>query len=114
MALERIPLRLKRNLRGGNSWRIPARAEGAQERSDSVPQCWNGALTSLAQQGFEFSEGLFDRIEVWRIGRQIDEAGAGGFDHLLYACHFVGRQIVHDEDIADEHQLVRDLFLSRS
>ena len=38
--------------------------------ADPIPQRWNGSLAGLSKIGFDFGEGLFDRIEVGRIGRQ--------------------------------------------
>jgi tartrate dehydratase beta subunit/fumarate hydratase class I family protein len=42
------------------------------------------------------------------IGRQVQKCGAFGFDSFLSSAHFVGKQIVHNDDIAwidlgDEH-----------
>jgi len=39
-------------------------------------------------------------MEVWAVGRQVAQACAGGFDGLSDAMDFVGRQIVHDDDLA--------------
>src|SRR5207248_7785270 len=44
--------------------------------------------------------GVFDRIEVGTIRRQIAEFGATGFDSLPDAGDLVGGQIVHDYDVA--------------
>ena len=48
----------------------------------------------------ELGEGIFDRIEVGTVGRQITELGAAGFNSLSDAGHLVGGQIVHDDDVA--------------
>ena len=63
-----------------------------------------------AQDVFEFGERLLDGIEVWTVGRKIDQLRPGLFNGLAYARDFVDGQIVHDDDIAvaqrgDEHPL---------
>jgi hypothetical protein len=45
-------------------------AEGLEQRPDPSPGGIDGLLGGLAQQSFELSEELFDRIEVWAVGRQ--------------------------------------------
>lgn len=40
----------------------------------------NGSRLGLAEQGLELGEDLFDRVEVGGVGRQVEEAGAGGTD----------------------------------
>lgn len=49
---------------------------------------------------FDFCEGLLDRIEVWRIWRQVPEPGVCGADHLSYSYGLVRAEIVHDDDVA--------------
>jgi hypothetical protein len=41
-----------------------------EQRPDPSPGGIDGSLGGLAQQSFELSEELFDRIEVWAVGRQ--------------------------------------------
>ncbi len=48
----------------------------------------------------DLGEGLFDRIEVRRIGRQVPEPGAGGLDHAAQRGRLVTAEIVHDHDVA--------------
>jgi len=59
--------------------------EGVEEHGDTVPKAVDGALGGLAEQGFKFGEELFDRIEIGRIRRQVEQPCAGGFDGLAYA-----------------------------
>ena len=40
------------------------------EESDRGPQAVDGSLGGFAEQRFELGEGVFNRIEVWRVGRQ--------------------------------------------
>lgn len=42
----------------------------------------------------ELGKGVFDRIEVGTVGRQIAEFGAAGFNGLPHACDLVGGQIL--------------------
>jgi len=48
----------------------------------------------------ELGEGIFDRIEVGTVRRQIAKFGATGLDSLPDADDLVGGQIVHDDDVA--------------
>jgi hypothetical protein len=50
--------------------------------------------------GFELGEGVFDRIEVGTVGRQVKQSGAARFDDIPDTGDLMGRQIVHDDDIA--------------
>jgi hypothetical protein len=48
----------------------------------------------------QFAEGLFDRIEVGRILRQISQCCSNSFDGVPNARGLVSAKIVHDDDIA--------------
>lgn len=41
-----------------------------------------------------------DRTEIGRVGRQVEQHGAGRLDRLPHAGHLVGGQIVHDDNVA--------------
>ena len=59
------------------------RCERVEEVADGVVQGFGGSRRGFAQHMLELGEDLFDRIEVWAIGRQVDELGATSFDGLL-------------------------------
>lgn len=48
----------------------------------------------------DLGEGLFDRIEVRRVWRQIPKPCAGCFDQAAQGSRFVAAEIVHDHDVA--------------
>ncbi len=50
--------------------------------------------------GLELREGLLDGIEIGRVGRQVAQLGSRRFDELANLVILVGRQIVHDDDVA--------------
>jgi hypothetical protein len=50
--------------------------------TDELPETLAGPLGGFAQRRLEFGEGLLDRIEVWAVGRQIDEGRALRSDRL--------------------------------
>jgi hypothetical protein len=56
-------------------------------------ECIEGSRGGLPHMGLELGEGVFDRIEVGTVGRQIAEFGAAGFNSLPDACDLVGGQI---------------------
>ena len=72
---------------------VRAGVEGAQEARD-------GSFGDFAQEGFQLGIGLFDRVHVGAIGRQISELCAGGLYELLDLGSLVARKVVHDDDVA--------------
>src|SRR5450759_3282530 len=49
---------------------------------------------------FEFCEGLFDRIEIWGVGRKATHCCACCLDRLTHTGDLVGGKIVHHDDLA--------------
>lgn len=74
--------------------------ESIDQATDAVPEGGNGAFGGFAQHGFQLGEGLFDRVEVGGIGRQVDQPRPGCFDRVLDAGNLVGGEIIHDHEIA--------------
>ncbi len=64
---------------------------------DGIPEPVACPLAHLSQQRLELGGGLFDRIKVGAIGRQVEQPGIPAFDLLLDAGHFMAGQIVHDD-----------------
>ena len=62
-------------------------------------ECIEGSCSGLAHMRLKLCEGVFDRIEVGTVGRQLAEFGTAGFNSLPDTCDFVGGQIVHDDDV---------------
>ena len=60
----------------------------------------DGALLGGAHPVLDLGEGLFDRIEVGGIWRQIPEPCAGDFDQAAQGSRLVAAKIVHDDDVA--------------
>src|ERR1700744_5370078 len=58
------------------------------------------ALLGRAHPVLDLGEGLFDRIEVGRVWRQIPEPCAGRFDQASQGSRIVAAEIVHDDDVA--------------
>ena len=61
----------------------------------------------------ELGEGLLDRIEVRRVGRQVAQLGASIGDRFRDAGDFVSGEIVHDNDVT-RPQLRRQHLLDPS
>jgi hypothetical protein len=94
--------------------------EGVEERPDALPGCLRGALGGLAQQVFEFGEGLLASRSCWtgplqgaddpaaagswvqvgRVRRQEEQFGPGTTDRLADGGPLVTAKIVHDDDVA--------------
>jgi len=67
---------------------------------DCCDEGFDGSGDGLSQQGFEFSEELFDGVEVWAVRGQVAQLGPGGFDGFADAGDVVAGAIVHYDDIA--------------
>lgn len=65
-----------------------------------APRILDGSFLSLAHPVFDLSEGVFDRIEVRRVGRQVPKPGAGSLDHLPDGHRLMTSQIVQDDYVA--------------
>ena len=75
-------------------------AEIGNGATDPTPEARDRMLGRLAQMRLEFAEGQFDRVEVRRILRKINQRRARSFDGLRDAGNLVHRQIVHEHDLA--------------
>ncbi len=63
-------------------------------------ECFFGSCADGSESLLEFAPGLFDGVEVRRVGRQVEQRSPAGLDPLAYAVDLVGAEIVHDEDMA--------------
>ena len=54
-----------------------------------------------AEQLFEFGPGLFDGVEIGRIGWQIEQSGTHGLHACSHALDLMNVEVVHHEDVAD-------------
>ena len=66
----------------------------------AVPEAVDGALGRLAQERLQLGEGVLDRVEVGRVGREVEQARAGCLDQLSHPRPLVAGQVVHDHDVA--------------
>lgn len=76
------------------------RREAIEQVANRVPEVIDGSLGGFSEERLEFGEYLFDRVEVGRIGRQVNQTGANRFDGLADALDLVGREVVHDDNIS--------------
>ena len=82
--------------------------------ADLLPEGIDGSDGFCAQMGFKLCEGHFDRIKVGAIRWQEKDSWTPGLDGLFSGLALVGRQIVHDDDIAPvkcRHELGLDIGL---
>ena len=73
---------------------------------------WRQAALGHAHPMLDLGEGLLDRIEVRRIGRQVPEPGTGSPDDLSQHGRLVAAEVVHDDDVArleNGNQLLLDI-----
>jgi hypothetical protein len=78
------------------------RFEEVDEFADGGSKTLDGSLGGFSQERLQcqLGEGVFNRVEVRAVGREIEKLGAGRFDHLTHSRAFVARRIVHDHDVA--------------
>lgn len=76
-------------------WRVKR-----ERRRDEGIHVVEGPRSGRAQEGFEFRERLFNRIEVGAVRRQEPQQGSGRFDSGADVGVFVHGEIVEDDDIA--------------
>jgi hypothetical protein len=86
------------------------RREERERRGDKRRDVIEAARAGGTEEGFQFRERVFDRIEVRTVGRQKSDLRAGGFDDRAHFWLFVDGEIVQHNDIAsperrDEHLL---------
>ncbi len=74
--------------------------DGFDQPADMTPCVFDGALLCISHPMLDLGKGLFDRIEVRRIGRKEPEPRTGGFDQLTDGCRLMAAEIVHDDDVA--------------
>lgn len=48
----------------------------------------------------ELAPGLFDWVQIGRVGGQVEQRSPARLDSLAYAVNLVGAEIVHDDDVA--------------
>ena len=70
-----------------------------QRLFERLDQIWKRARFEPAQDCLDFRPRQFNRIEIWRVRRQIDHACATGFDQGNNPGDLVGRQIIHKQDV---------------
>src|ERR1017187_6719867 len=75
-------------------------SNGFEGIGDGLIECFFGSCLGVAQELLEFGPGLLDGVQVWRVGRQIEQLRTAGFDPLAYPSPFVRRQVVHHHHIA--------------
>jgi len=74
-----------------------------------IPKPIDSALARFAQQRLELGEHLLDRIEIGRVRRQIQDAGAPGSNGLRNARDLVAGQIVGNDDVSRAERGAQEL-----
>lgn len=74
--------------------------EAIEEQADALDKAVDTAWRLMPDQGLELREGHFDGVQIWAVGRQIEDLCAPLGDGFADPCNFVGREIVEHHDIA--------------
>ena len=75
------------------------RSEGSEGISEGVLQRGEGSGLQHAQTLFELCPAFLDRVEVGRIGWQIEQRRSGLANAFGNTIHLMGAQVVHDDDL---------------
>ena len=86
------------------------RAEAVEQGAEPPPGRLNGAFGRVAEQSFELSEDLFDRVEIRGVGGQEAERGPRLLNGRPHGGPLVAAQIVHNDDIAWGERRQQALF----
>ena len=84
--------------------------EGIEQGTDAPPRCFDGSFCGFPEQVFQLGEDLLDRIEVWAVGRQEQQARASGPDYVPDSGLLVAGQVVEDDDVAGRERGAELLF----
>ena len=75
-------------------------AEVIKDVADGVPEQVDASGCGASEQGLELGEGQLDRVQIRRVRRQIEEAGALGLDGVADAIDLVGLEVIHHHEVA--------------
>ena len=73
--------------------------ELVNEGADAGPQGFGGSFSGFAQQGFEFGEQFFDRVQVGGVRRQVHDICSDLADGLGHPGLFVAGEVVHHHNV---------------
>ena len=71
-----------------------------QRLFECLDQVWERTGFESTQDGLNLRPGQFNRIEVRRVRRQIDQVRSTPLDQGFNPSDLVGRQVVHEQDVA--------------
>ena len=80
--------------------RVVLGGEAVESFGQGMLEFVEGASGCLTQVGFEFGECQFDGVEIGAVRRQVTHAGSLGRDEFSDALHFMGGEVVEDDDVA--------------
>ena len=89
---------------------VEASGDGLAEARDGVGGALQRVSGDLAENGFKFSEHLFNWVEVGAVGGEVDKNGAARFDGFLDAGDLMNRDIVHEHDVTFFQGWSQNLF----
>lgn len=78
---------------------VKTSVDGLAEALDGVGGALQGVSSEPAEDGFELGEELFDRVEIWTVGRKVDQNCTPSFDGFSHAGNLVNGDIVHEHDV---------------
>lgn len=89
---------------------VETSGNGSAKAFDGVGGAPQGVSGDLAQDGFELSEHLFNRVEIGAVCRKVDKNRAARFDGFSHAGDLVNWDIVHEHDVTSFQGRSENLF----
>ena len=90
--------------------RALVRHEESERRRHQLADVLERAWAERAEEGLQFGEGLFDRIEVGAVGRQKSQERSSLLNRRADLGLFVGGEIVEHDDVARSQRRHQDLL----
>jgi hypothetical protein len=84
--------------------------EAAERDRDEGVDLIEAPRPGRPEEGFQFGEGLFDRVEVGTVRRQKPELRADAFDRGVDLGLLVDDEVIEDHDVAGLQRGHEDLF----
>ena len=81
-----------------------------QRLTDGFLQCFARTSPDAAQIGLQLGKGFFNRGKVGRIAWQKENLTFPGLDQVNHFLAFMGRQVIHNDDLTSRQAGSQDLF----
>src|SRR5215211_667407 len=86
------------------------RRNGLQSLFEGIDQIRQGSRLEATQEGLDLRPSQFNRVEVRRVRRQVDQVSTLRADQLFQSSDFVSGEIIHEQNITGLQRREDTLF----